>query len=470
MPTCTVLGKIFSTIACECEYINDMLDLKLAIYTPFSVHMQPGLFLSSSDDFESFDFDEQIEMGKMFGSNQNDFILLAHKSPLNVGKDHGVYAPYDDETLDPKLNQSVFKCKFVAQKPSIQRMRDLGMVMLDLKRGNEFVFTDSAFYFSHERITSALIEFYDENFEKIVLNKMEIDAYRDFLQPLGTHPILKSDFLKSTGVNLENVDQLKVYERLHNLFSNRNSTIVLCKNSDFYHLGTLNELLNFYLNDTLEEAVKFRSDLCFTRFKSKLSDDFTQSGCALNSKISKKTKLNNLSLIEYCFIDEDITFYTNEYCMLNNCMLTISELKKINQLDFVFTIPSNICMHTIPIKNGKYLTIFFNRNDDLKKNYNTLSCLIFLGKKLPKELCMLEKNLKYSLSDSNSIWNLRIFRSYDTMTESFFYALKFIDDYLNERNVDQNILVENVETYSLFDILKIQDYEKMILYRIDMGL
>ena len=156
--------------------------------------------------------------------------------------------------------------------------------------------------------------------------------------------------------------------------------------------------------------------------------------------------------------------------MLNNCMLTISELKKFNQVDFVFNIPSNICMHTIPTKNGKYLTIFFNRNDDLKKNYDTLNCLIFLGKKLPKELCLLEKSLKYSLSDSNSIWNLRIFRSYDTMTESFFYSLKFIDDYLNERNMDQSILVDNVESYSLFDILKIQDYEKMILYRIDMGL
>ena len=56
------------------------------------------------------------------------------------------------------------------------------------------------------------------------------------------------------------------------------------------------------------------------------------------------------------------------------------------------------------------------------------------------------------------------------MTESFFYSLKFIDDYLNEKNLDQSILVDNVESYSLFDILKIQDYEKMILYIIDMGL
>ena len=464
MPTCTVLGKIFSSIACESEYINDMLDLKLAMYTPFSVNMQPGLFLSSSDDFESFDFDEQIEMGKVFGSNGNDFILLAHKSPLNVGKDHGVYA--FDERLD-KNSEKIFKCKFVAQKPSIQRMRDLGMVMIDLKQGNEFVFTDSAFYFSHERITLNLIQFYELNFEKIVTNKMEIDAYRDFLQPLGTNPISKSDYLKSTGVNFEDETkgQLKIYESLHDLFSNRDSTIILCKNSDFYHLGTVNELMDFYLNDKLDDAIKFRNDLCFTRFKSKLSEDLTKSGCVLNSKISKNTKLSSLSLIEYCFIDDGVNLSTNEYCLLNNCMVNNLELEKIDQIDFVFNVPANVCMHTIPIKNGKYLTIFFNRNDDLKKNYEKLSSLVFLGKKLPDDLCLMESNLKYSSSDSNSIWNLRIFRSHDTMTESFYYSLQFVNSYLNS-NLNQNFFKENFETYSLFDILKIQDYEKMISFRL----
>ena len=42
VPYNTVLGKIFAPVPCESEYINDFMDMKLAIYTPFSIHMQPG--------------------------------------------------------------------------------------------------------------------------------------------------------------------------------------------------------------------------------------------------------------------------------------------------------------------------------------------------------------------------------------------------------------------------------------------
>jgi hypothetical protein len=40
MPTCTVLGKIFGGLACKSDFINDMLDINLAIYTPFSLNMK----------------------------------------------------------------------------------------------------------------------------------------------------------------------------------------------------------------------------------------------------------------------------------------------------------------------------------------------------------------------------------------------------------------------------------------------
>ena len=42
IPYNTVLGKIFAPVPCESDYINDFLDVKLAVYTPFSVNMKPG--------------------------------------------------------------------------------------------------------------------------------------------------------------------------------------------------------------------------------------------------------------------------------------------------------------------------------------------------------------------------------------------------------------------------------------------
>lgn len=42
IPNNTVLGKIFAPVPCDSMYINDFLDIKLAILTPFSVNMKPG--------------------------------------------------------------------------------------------------------------------------------------------------------------------------------------------------------------------------------------------------------------------------------------------------------------------------------------------------------------------------------------------------------------------------------------------
>jgi fucose-1-phosphate guanylyltransferase len=193
MPTCTVLGKIFSPVPCRNPYINDILDLKLAIYTPFAVHMQPGIFLTSSDDFQTFDFDEQIEASRLFGLAQNDFVLIAHKSSLNIAKDHGVYVLDDEIATSGKFN--AYNCKFVLQKPSIEKMKDMNIV-LGGGEDKEFVYTDSVFYFSH-RVIKDLISFYDSMFQDIVTNKVEVDGYRDFLQPLGSQPLDLQSFLNS---------------------------------------------------------------------------------------------------------------------------------------------------------------------------------------------------------------------------------------------------------------------------------
>lgn len=203
MPNCTVLGKIFGSIASQSEYINDFLDIKLATYTPFSVEMKPGIFLASSDDIITCDLEEQLEASKLFGSN-NDFILLAHKSSLIVGKDHGVYA-VDGPSKNGRFN--VFDCKFVLQKPSIDKMRQLNVCLDDNN-----VLSDSLFYFS-SNITRLLLEFHDLYFDKICQFKIEIDSYRDFLQPLGTHPLSIEQYLKALNINNDQL-KLELFQKL----------------------------------------------------------------------------------------------------------------------------------------------------------------------------------------------------------------------------------------------------------------
>lgn len=453
MPNCTVLGKIFSSISSESIYINDFLDIKLAIYTPFAVEMQPGIFLASSDDVITCKLNEQLEASKLFGLN-NDFILIAHKSSLTIGKDHGVYA-VDGTSKSSKFN--VFDCKFVLQKPSIDKMMQMS-VCLD----ENSVLSDSCFYFSN-KIAKILLDFYDLYFEKICENKIEIDAYRDFLQPLGSQPMSLSDYLN--GLNLKNSQlNIELFTKLYSLMSNRRSLVINLTDSIFYHLGTTNELLDFYLNENSLEAIEFRKNICFSKLKIKNEnvDWSILKGCVQNSIVNSDCKLSNLSLLEYSYIDKGIKLVLNDYCFLNNCAIKISEL---NAYDLnSFNVPPNVCMHTLAISDisnqSKFVTIFYNRNDDLKKCYNEQAQVVFLGKPMLKQLA---DKIKLT-NNSNTIWNLKLFKAFNTMSESFVKSLEFINAYLN--NMDDCFFDSYLDTcYSLFDLLKLQNYTNMLNFR-----
>lgn len=48
VPFNTVLGKIFAPVPCRSAFVNDVLDIQLAIFTPLSLNMQPGKSNSST--------------------------------------------------------------------------------------------------------------------------------------------------------------------------------------------------------------------------------------------------------------------------------------------------------------------------------------------------------------------------------------------------------------------------------------
>lgn len=135
-PSCSVLGKLFSPVACAHSAIEDMLDITLANYLPFVLnkHMSPGVFMACSDEFESYEFDQQFGYGDVFGTNDNEIVLIAHKSSLQVAKDHGVYvlekAPETQQQSQHHDSLRVlFGCQMVLQKPPIEKMKNLGIVL-----------------------------------------------------------------------------------------------------------------------------------------------------------------------------------------------------------------------------------------------------------------------------------------------------------------------------------------------------
>jgi hypothetical protein len=285
----------------------------------------------------------------------------------------------------------------------------------------------------------------------------EIDAYRDFLQPLGTQPLPLQKYLEPLNTNAH-----PILTDIYNLFAGRKCLVMALEFSDFFHLGTINELLDLYLNLDSEFSKNFRQSLGFTRVKNSQLPISTSKGCILNSKLGKQTSLSDRSIMEYCVVGDEVDFRVGHNCFLSNCMV---QGRQINNTIEVF---DNICMNTVPVNIDsmvKYVTVFFNKNDDLKKTYDSLGELQFLGKKLPtKVVQMLNGHL-----ESNCVWNLKIFKSYESMSESFLKSLEFVNGYLNE-NVEGYFETDFDHLLSLFNLLRYQNFEKIISYRQENGL
>jgi fucose-1-phosphate guanylyltransferase len=461
MPSCTVLGKIFCPLASK--YFDDMLEMKLALYTPFSIRMKPGVFLTSSDDIETFYFDEQVESGIYFGLDDTHFTFLAHKSSLDIGKDHGVYVV--GQSIANGFGSEIFECKTVLQKPTVQRMRDYSAVLG--KEENEFVYTDSIFYFNN-KVVFFLLDFYEKYYERICEKNIEIDAYRDFLQPLGCKAISLGDYLNNIKVPESQHD---LFESLYKMLNDCKSIILALKDSDFYHLGTLNEMLDVYSSDSLY-AKKFRESISFTHCKPNQFVGQHALGCILNSKVNQLLKSESDSYIEYSFVDEDITLSLGKLSLLSNCMLNKKEIANRERLEL--QVPANVCLHTIPIKCAsqtekttfitKYVTVFFNRNDDLKKKYKSAQAVVFMGRQIHEAIA---STIGKTFENENSIWSLKLFAAHETMSESFLKALDLIDYFLSDL---PRQVVNSTELYSLFDLLYLNDYERMISFRTEFKL
>ena len=131
LPSHSCSGKIFSPlpIAASDGGLYQMLDLKLAMYRPFLAMMEPGVFITASDDIEVFTMDtESLDTSLTAGETVT---ALAHPSSLFIGTTHGVYvmAPEERKVGVTQTLQDVRPCLEVLQKPSVELMRERGAVV-----------------------------------------------------------------------------------------------------------------------------------------------------------------------------------------------------------------------------------------------------------------------------------------------------------------------------------------------------
>ncbi|OQR68782.1 fucose-1-phosphate guanylyltransferase-like [Tropilaelaps mercedesae] len=288
-----------------------MLDLKLAMYLPFCRKMTSGVFLTASDDIETYTIDGDFKICS------SGFTALAHPSPLVIACRHGVY-------VLPELDYPCCtntSCLRVLQKPSLDEMHRQQAIVAD-----SFAYTDSAFAFGTD-VVKALISYYERNQP---LNE-EICAYGDFLTCLGK-------------------EAPKASKPLQQLLQEFELSIIVLPRSTFYHIGTLTEYLDHLCSDLL--------------FKKQLGLGAGASMEIHSSLPASGPESGGRYVLEFCDFSKVGRLIFGANCILYGCQVHAEEVR----------VPDNVVMFTVAVSHLNdasnsapcYVTLCFGIDDDLK--------------------------------------------------------------------------------------------------------
>ena len=452
LASASVLGKIFTALPMGSPPWQ-VLELKLAAYLPLLARMSPGYLHVASDTIEVFDLGDGRELSE-WNFARPGLTALAHPSSLEIGSTHGVFV-FTDDCNQSKVTEFRF-CTEVLQKPTVDAMRSKGATVTEAGSCEEVVYTDSLYYFDHT-FARRLLDFLKSE----VPLKCEIDGYGDYMQPLAADAT--PDFASDTrNVSTVNEHLMPTRLRLYHHLKGSPLNVIVMNASQFFHLGTMREYLhNFCVDENLAKYTGFQQQT-FCDFD---GNSFYSRGCAIHSVFKAAATIGSSSLVEYSRFDGPVVIGDN--CIISHCSCT-SDITTTR-------IPSNLFLHTIPVKlpstqdKPKYVTLVFHIDDNVKAkaarlpDTNTASQFVFLGRPLSEAVVGSIPETKLFAMDSSgnmncSLWCARLFAPKSSMDAALAAAVSLangekIDFGLEESSelLSASEAVQNKDIYSMLD-------------------
>ncbi|GMT21214.1 hypothetical protein PFISCL1PPCAC_12511, partial [Pristionchus fissidentatus] len=312
-PHLSNVGKVFMTTPDD----HTLILCKLKMLKSLVPAINAGLFICASDVLERL----PKTIDKL--ENDVDFLLLMHRSPLEIAFNHGVYA----------LGKEGLQLLRVLQKPTEKKMRDIDAIQVT--EGVEWAFTDSA-YFMSMRMADKLIAFCGRH-----ERKSELCVYGDFLKPLGSFP----DYIKSEPVNGDPETQSMQENQmiwtlsLRACFSGSKVQLLDCGSDSFYHFGSIAECRDNLYGNLRHHPIPVHSTWEYS--------------------------VGYRSIVEYCSLPANNTT-VGQRSIVSNCYVGDNRNgKKIS-------IPDDVVVYSTPVikDNVKgWVTVVIGARDDVKKIY-----------------------------------------------------------------------------------------------------
>ena len=392
VPQYSVCGKLFSPVPRELPdgRASTLFDEFLIGMAGVPSRFREGMLVLSGDVLLLFN---PLQIDAQF----HGAAAISMKSPVDVGKDHGVF-----------LNNGKDYVKKFLHKQSIETLEKLGAVNT---HGNVDLDTGAVLF--DVNLMNALLSLVQtdgkidaEKYARFVNEKSRISLYGDFLYPLAEDSTLEQYYKEQPeGTFCEELTECRtrIWEVLHSF----EMKLICLSPAEFIHFGTTRELLALLTDEIADYEYLDWKPMVFTNYKSEKKVQ-----AAVHNALIEGT----VQLADKCYVEN--SWLRGNTVLEKDCVISQLELKDV-------TVPSMV-LHGVALKreNGekRYIVRAYGIKDNPKKTLEERGS--FLAGDLQSFINL--NNLKTEdiwESEDHSLWKAKLYPVTDSQKKGVSWAL-----------------------------------------------
>lgn len=431
VPQYSVCGKLFSPVPRELPdgRASTLFDEFLIGMAGVPSRFREGMLVLSGDVLLLFN---PLQIDAQF----HGAAAISMKSPVDVGKDHGVF-----------LNNGKDYVKKFLHKQSIETLEKLGAVNT---HGNVDLDTGAVLF--DVNLMNALLSLVQtdgkidtEKYARFVNEKSRISLYGDFLYPLAEDSTLEQYYKEQPeGTFCEELTECRtrIWETLHSF----GMKLICLSPAEFIHFGTTRELLALLTDEIADYEYLDWKPMVFTNYKSEKKVQ-----AAVHNALIEGT----VQLADKCYVEN--SWLRGNTVLEKDCVISQLELKDV-------TVPSMV-LHGVELKreNGekRYIVRAYGIKDNPKKTLEERGS--FLAGDLQSFINL--NNLKTEdiwESEDHSLWKAKLYPVTDSQKKAVSWALLL--HRMSSEKADEVKVTEwkSLKRYSLEESFQIADASVLV--------
>lgn len=432
VPQYSVCGKLFSPVPRELPdgRASTLFDEFLIGMAGVPSRFKEGMLVLSGDVLLLFN---PLQIDAQF----HGAAAISMKSPVEVGKDHGVF-----------LNNGKDQVKKFLHKQPVETLKKLGAVNqqgnVDLDTGAVLFDVDLMEALLSLIMTDGRID--DDKYSKFVNDRSRISLYGDFLYPLAEDSTQEQYYKEQPEGSFcrELYDcRTKIWEALHSF----EMKLICLSPAEFIHFGTTKELLSLLTDEISDYEYLDWKPAVFTNLRT----DNGIKAAAHNTLIDKSVTVSDNCYIENSILCKNTTLSKGS---------VVSHLK-LNNVDVPSMVMHGVTLQKQASSDGSFVVRAYGVDDNPKKTYEDNGSFIQGTLK-----CFVDEN-GLSVSDiwdseDHSLWKAKLYPACESSDEAVTWALFLYR--MSEGSADKAEIEKwkNKKRYSLEESFSLADASVLV--------